>query len=558
MRIENLENKKQRFQEFFSWLFENKDLDISSETDLSLCPTYLDPDIYFPKPIKDFFDTKAMQRLGHISQLGLAISDDHNLYHTRLEHSKGVYNRKLEEFFYKFQSPIWRKQIEDANFKIYLIAELIKSAGHDMGHFPYSHAFEEQIIDKRGFHEEITRLLMYKDPEIQKVLTNIDPSLPGVMKEVMDEHISNFDEHDESSYDNDREDYLQRDAFYSGFKIPLFTQQYKTYQVQLDQNGMPAKYPDGSIILKNNSNKPNTTSMIPTIDVYEYSSLNEILKTLRLRAKQYSTIYMSPNTIYKETSISCFLEAFLKSKSDCGKELKDYLNHLKEAKFNVDKIDIEEIKSWDEIKLYSSLLDIARNHEDENLRDLAAMIIPPLPGFLNLVNSFTNIVANPDSNSSYSEDTKRLLSQIKQLLTSKDEKDLALLNKLKDGNFQQNNILLIDSKSANIDVSYPLISTFYCSNSSYKQSEPIYVKDKTGRIYELSTHPEVNKEELLRPEKHTQTFLNIPFLKFHGISPEHIEYLKTKFNTPKKPEKPDTDLNLSPTQVDHNIEDYYI
>ena len=39
---------------------------------------------------KKFFETKAMKRLGRISQLGLAINNFPNLYHSRLEHSNGV------------------------------------------------------------------------------------------------------------------------------------------------------------------------------------------------------------------------------------------------------------------------------------------------------------------------------------------------------------------------------------------------------------------------------------------------------------------------------------
>ena len=49
-----------------------------------------------------------------------------NTYHNRLEHSKGVYNRKVEEFIYNFQQPEWKNFIESNDLKLTLIAELIK------------------------------------------------------------------------------------------------------------------------------------------------------------------------------------------------------------------------------------------------------------------------------------------------------------------------------------------------------------------------------------------------------------------------------------------------
>lgn len=119
LRLEDTENKKQALHDFFVWLFDDnrivdKSITLYDEVDFSLCSNYNDPNIYYPSQIKKFFDTKAMQRLGRISQLGsLAINNFPNLYHSRLEHSKGVYYRKVEEFFYNFQNPSWKKYIED-------------------------------------------------------------------------------------------------------------------------------------------------------------------------------------------------------------------------------------------------------------------------------------------------------------------------------------------------------------------------------------------------------------------------------------------------------------
>lgn len=117
MQLEDIDNKEKVLQPFFEWLFDdyrisNKSISLYNEVDFTLAFSYLDSNIYYPKQIKDFFETKAMSRLGRISQLDLAINSYPNLYHTRLEHSKGVYNRKVEELFYKFQDYKWREYIK--------------------------------------------------------------------------------------------------------------------------------------------------------------------------------------------------------------------------------------------------------------------------------------------------------------------------------------------------------------------------------------------------------------------------------------------------------------
>ncbi len=186
IKLENMNSKKEVLQDFFEWLYDDErvisnNVELHSEIDLSLCHTYSDANIYYPTQFEDFFETKAMSRLGRISQLGLAVTHFPNLYHSRLEHSKGVLNKKIEELFYNYQNPLWKKYIEDNNLKLHLIAELIKMAGHDIGHPPLSHAMEEQIFGSRGVHEEIGDRIMLENEDIQNVLLAISPDLPNIL-----------------------------------------------------------------------------------------------------------------------------------------------------------------------------------------------------------------------------------------------------------------------------------------------------------------------------------------------------------------------------------------
>ncbi len=166
--LSNLENKKEIVEKFFSWLLDREEIELIEEIDLSLVSEYYDPNIYYTKEIWDFFNTYAMQRLGRVSQLGLMVSENKNCYHNRLDHSKGTYNRKLEELIYLTSDRSYREYIEQNNLKLYLIAELIKEAGHDIGHLPLSHIMEIQVIKRRDFHEDIGKRILLEDKQIRR------------------------------------------------------------------------------------------------------------------------------------------------------------------------------------------------------------------------------------------------------------------------------------------------------------------------------------------------------------------------------------------------------
>lgn len=167
-KLSNLKNKREIVENFFRWLFDNEDVELVEEIDLSLASEYYDPYIYYTKEIADFFNTDAMQRLGRVGQLGLMICSNKNCYHNRLEHSKGTYNRKLEELIYLTSDCNYRKYIEQNNLKLYLIAELIKEGAHDIGHLPLSHIMEVQVIGRRDFHEDIGKRILLEDKQIRR------------------------------------------------------------------------------------------------------------------------------------------------------------------------------------------------------------------------------------------------------------------------------------------------------------------------------------------------------------------------------------------------------
>lgn len=546
IELKNLDTKEEFLQDFFEWLYNdsriiNKIVTLHREIDLSLCHTYSDPNIYYPTQFQDFFETKAMSRLGRISQLGLAINHFPNLYHNRLEHSKGALNRKIEELFYNYQNPLWKKYIEDNNLKLHLIAELIKIAGHDIGHPPLSHAMEYQIFDSRGVHEKIGTRIMLENKEIQNVLLTISPDLPCVLANLYEKDFLNFKNHDESSYDVDRIDYLSRDSLYLGHYSNLITQNYESICIEADENHIPICNSDNSIKTSNSGKT--------YIDVYGFSSLPEIEKALLLREDRYKDVYMSKHVHSAERCISRFLEAFLSSNdSVTDSDLKDLLIYLNNTRIEDIDIDNKYIE-FDEIMLYSKLLDIAEKHSNSNIRLLATMIIPNMYSFLNLLYSHLKVYSNKKD---FSEADKDFLKRIKDLIKS----DSELACNLKDKNFLNKNTLIFPE-----DVEFPydkdLLTDRTIKIKSYKKGEPIYVKDSNGRIFELSNHPNrsydwANKESILHLR-----FTHIPYLRYKGLSEEEIIHLKniSKFNDKAKQGQ---DVNMSPLKTGHSMEDVFL
>lgn len=550
MNLKDFTSKEHIIKDFFIWLFDeksitNKNIELEAEIDLTLVSSYLDPNIYYPKQFVDFFNTKAMKRLGRVSQLDLAIDDFPNLYHNRLEHSKGVYYRKLEEMLDNFQDENWKKYIETNNMKLYLIGELLKMAGHDIGHLPLSHALEVQIFSKRGTHELIGKRIMLEEPEIQSVLKSISPNLPNILNQLYNEPILNFQEHDESNYDVDRFDYIIRDNLYAGNSICLSYSHYETIHVDLDSSGIPKHNNDGSILTNPNSDF--------TIDVYDYGSLHDIEKLLELRIKGYENIYFSTKTHIREHCIEALLSNFLASPSETGKDLRNYINKLNVS--NISDINLSLFLDWDDIKFYEQILDIAENHEDENIRLLATMTIPNMNAFLTMIYSHLELYTKTQN---YSSQDKEFLKKIKKLIRD----DSPLSYNLKDSNFISNNTLVFNSEQ---NLPYDDLiekNLIYCSKikfKAYNPEEPIYIKNEDGKIFELSQHPNRKYDWDNKISYIKNVYAYVPCLRIHGISETEIQEMHNCCNnsiinsSPKK-----SDINMQPLQTNHKIEDVFL
>lgn len=143
------------------------------------------------------------QRLRHIHQMAFAHLVYPGAVHTRLHHSLGAYHLMTEAL-----SELKRKGVEisPAEEQGARIAILL----HDIGHGPFSHALESELIP--GAHHETLSLLIMEEMNRQfggalelalQIFTNQHP------KKFLHQLVS-------GQLDVDRMDYLNRDSFFTG------------------------------------------------------------------------------------------------------------------------------------------------------------------------------------------------------------------------------------------------------------------------------------------------------------------------------------------------------
>lgn len=166
--------------------------------------------------ILDLIDSKEMQRLRRIKQLGTSQYTFHGAEHSRFSHSLGVYEltRKICDHFLRNYPNEW----DDSERLVTLCAALL----HDIGHGPFSHTFE-QIFDTD--HEAFTTaIILDENTEVNQILRRVSPDFPTQVASVITKEYPNEQviQLISSQIDADRMDYLQRDAYYTGVTYGKF------------------------------------------------------------------------------------------------------------------------------------------------------------------------------------------------------------------------------------------------------------------------------------------------------------------------------------------------
>lgn len=133
---------------------------------------------------RQLLDSPPIQRLRHIHQLALS----HLIYpgatHKRLEHSLGVmhlagqiFDTVVERQSHNDEIREILPEVEDEQKKSYWRTVLrLAALCHDVGHLPFSHAAEEELLPDGWDHEQLTEAIL-KDDKLRRVLEACTPPI---------------------------------------------------------------------------------------------------------------------------------------------------------------------------------------------------------------------------------------------------------------------------------------------------------------------------------------------------------------------------------------------
>lgn len=164
--------------------------------------------------IADLIATKEFQRLKRIRQMGGIMQVFPTAEHSRFSHSLGAY--EVARIIVESVESVRYSLSEEEILTIYCAILL-----HDVGHGPFSHAFE--LIHPIP-HEQYSINIILGPSEVHDVLAKIHPSFPQKVASVINKTHPNKITWQliSSQIDADRIDYLLRDGYFTGASYGFF------------------------------------------------------------------------------------------------------------------------------------------------------------------------------------------------------------------------------------------------------------------------------------------------------------------------------------------------
>ena len=159
-------------------------------------------------------DCREFQRLRRVKQLGFSELVYPGATHTRIAHSVGVFNnaRKLLRTI----AIRTGQDIDEYRKAVVLCSALL----HDIGHGPFSHAFESALkpLEEKRDHEKWSAAIIQGDTEIRTWLDRYDPRLADDVAALLRRRdpVNIYDSVVHSQFDADRLDYVCRDRYMTG------------------------------------------------------------------------------------------------------------------------------------------------------------------------------------------------------------------------------------------------------------------------------------------------------------------------------------------------------
>ena len=173
--------------------------------------------------VRSLLDTREVQRLRRVRQLGLASLVFPGAEHTRFAHAIGTAHvmQALQDRIDACSDELPSEQRLDEEARADGLAAALL---HDLGHGPFSHLFEE-VLPHAKHHEQWTRdILLDPSTEVHQTLESISRGMSQRVTGLLsgDYRLGYLSHSVSGTLDVDRADYLLRDSHMTGVRYGLY------------------------------------------------------------------------------------------------------------------------------------------------------------------------------------------------------------------------------------------------------------------------------------------------------------------------------------------------
>ena len=282
-------------------------------------------------------DSKEFQRLRRIRQLGGDFQVYPTAEHSRFSHSLGVY-----EIVRRMVTEVKSLCVELTEYD--KVCVMLAGLLHDVGHGPFSHAFEHVTNHS---HEEYTAKIILGNTELNAILRAVSEKLPQDIVSIIQHTHENdiLNQIVSGQLDADRMDYLLRDSYFTATSYGQFDLEriLRTMRVR--------KTPEGRKVI-----------------VVKYTGIHSVEDYIMARYQMYWQVYYHPVARSYE---AVFIQLFNRLK-DIFKCDKDYFEDMKVLIPFLEKseVSVEEYFKLDENSLLYCCA-LIQDKEDNIAADLA-------------------------------------------------------------------------------------------------------------------------------------------------------------------------------------------
>ena len=239
-------------------------------------------------------DSKEFQRLRRIRQLGGDFQVYPTAEHSRFSHSLGVY-----EIVRRMVTEVKTLCVELTEYE--KVSVMLAGLLHDVGHGPFSHAFEHVTNHS---HEEYTAKIILGNTELNSILRAVSKKMPEDIVSIIQHTHENdiLNQIVSGQLDADRMDYLLRDSYFTATSYGQF---------------------DLERILR--TMRVRKTSEGRKVIVVKHTGIHSVEDYIMARYQMYWQVYYHPVARSYE---AVFIQLFNRLK-DIFKDNKDYFEDMK-------------------------------------------------------------------------------------------------------------------------------------------------------------------------------------------------------------------------------------